>query len=123
LKPLCDKCVNLDDYSLFFSHTNKKMSSTIPDVLQQLTQGKITQDEASVLIAQMTALEVSKKNTKPAVYYKVSQKGAISIYGIRKLPITLYVSEIDTIKKLICHEDYDKFLEENKDELSLPALK
>lgn len=50
--------------------------------------------------------------------YKISQKGAISFYGIRRFPITLYFDELKTImntcmKSVDFSDDFVKFLEYN----------
>ncbi|NUQ64724.1 MAG: hypothetical protein HUU20_19855 [Pirellulales bacterium] len=47
----------------------------------------MTVDEASKLLAE---LETRKPGT---LYCKVSEKGAISVYGLQRMPVTLYVEQ------------------------------
>ncbi len=78
--------------------------SDITNILSKLTMGEITQEQAKKLI------EESNKQ----ITYKVSEKGAISFYGIRKLPITLYLDEVNKLKDVFINEDFNSFIDKNK---------
>ena len=59
---------------------------TNEEILQKVASGEISPDEAAKLI----------KTTAPprgTLYCKVSEKGAISIYGLQRMPVTLYVEQ------------------------------
>ena len=56
------------------------------DVLAKLQSGELSVDEASKLLEE----EAPKRGT---LYCKVSQKGAVSVYGLQRMPVTLYVEQ------------------------------
>jgi hypothetical protein len=49
------------------------------------------------------------------VYLKVSDKGAVSLYGLGRFPVTLYQEQWDTI--LTMADEIRKFIAENRDRL------
>jgi len=60
-----------------------------------------------------------KENTKlknKELTLKVSEKGAISVYGLRKFPITLYKDEM--LKVLDMSEEIREFIENNENDLT-----
>jgi hypothetical protein len=71
-------------------------------------------DSKDKRIAELEKQLEEAKNNK--VQIKVSTKGAIQINGIRRLPITLYKTEMETI--LDMKEKIIKFIQENKDDLA-----
>tara|TARA_B100001094_G_C17425676_1_gene436715 strand:- start:210 stop:437 length:228 start_codon:yes stop_codon:yes gene_type:complete len=71
-------------------------------------------DSKDKRIAELEKQLEEAKNNK--VQLKVSTKGAIQINGIRRLPITLYKTEMETI--LAMNEKITKFIEDNKDDLA-----
>jgi hypothetical protein len=56
------------------------------DVLAKVQAGEITVEEAAKLLED----EAPKRGT---LYCKVSQKGAVSVYGLQRMPVTLYVEQ------------------------------
>lgn len=58
------------------------------EILQSLVKGKVTEEEAEQLIA-MNEAERQTGN----LILKVSAKGALSIYGLGRWPMTLYVEQ------------------------------
>ena len=87
--------------------------SSNKEILGLLAAGSITLNEAQ---SKMEALEKKKSAN---IRYKVSQKGAISIYGLRRMPITLYIGELEAIVELFTgsndwNDEFTGFLEENK---------
>lgn len=46
------------------------------------------------------------------VSYKVSEKGALSIYGLGRFPVTLYLSQFDAVAA--AWEDIKAFVEANR---------
>ena len=77
--------------------------------------------ETDALIKRIETLEQQLKTERMSkVQLKVSQKGAIQINGIRRLPITLYRSEIETIFSM--KDDINAFIEEHTDELATKGI-
>lgn len=74
-------------------------------VLAKLAAGEITADEASKLLDE---LEQSKKG---ALYCKVSEKGAVSVYGLQRMPVTLYVEQWERL--LDFADEIRQFMQEN----------
>lgn len=74
------------------------------EIFQKLSDGIITPEEA----------EKQMESLQKEVTLKVTQKGCIGIYGIRRLPISLYVEEFNKIKEKIDDGTFESFIEENK---------
>jgi hypothetical protein len=72
------------------------------------------QEELSRLRAENEALR-QKRNT--AVSMKVSEKGAVSVYGLGRFPVTLYQEQWQ--KLLAMADDIRTFIEENKSRLKV----
>ena len=56
------------------------------DILAQVASGAISVEEATKLFEAAEA----KRGT---LYCKVSEKGAISVYGLQRMPVTLYTEQ------------------------------
>lgn len=59
--------------------------------------------------------EALKANEKKGLRLQVSQKGAVSLYGIRRFPITFYADEWDTVLGMT--DDIRAFIAEHDAEL------
>jgi hypothetical protein len=70
------------------------------------------------LKAQLAALQEKVKTREHrAIDFKVSEKGAVSVYGLGRFPVTLYYEQW---VRLLDHVDQLRaFLEENKPSLKL----
>jgi len=68
------------------------------------------------LKARLAELEANKHRTG-SISSKVSDKGAVSVYGLGRFPVTLYYEQ--WIKLLDRAQDLRDFLEENKSKLKL----
>jgi hypothetical protein len=70
------------------------------------------------LKAQLAALqEKVKTRDRRSIEFRVSEKGAVSVYGLGRFPVTLYYEQWT---KLLDHVDQLRgFLEENKPNLKL----
>lgn len=70
------------------------------------------------LKAQLAALqEKVKTRERRALEFRVSEKGAVSVYGLGRFPVTLYYEQWT---RLLEHVDQlREFLEENKPSLKL----
>jgi hypothetical protein len=76
------------------------------------TSSEAIQAELERLRAENAALK-QKKNS--SVSMKVSEKGAVSVYGLGRFPVTLYQEQ--WTKLLALSDDIKTFIEENKAQL------
>lgn len=84
--------------------------STKEAILGAVASSKLSIDEASKLLA---ALEKPKQ----ALHAKVSEKGAVSVYGLQRMPVTLYLGQWE---RLLEYADTLKaFIEANRSKLSV----
>ena len=60
---------------------------TKEEILAKVATGQIPVEEASKL------LEKAEQAKKASLYCKVSEKGALSVYGLQRMPVTLYVEQ------------------------------
>lgn len=56
------------------------------EILAKLAAGEISAEDAAKLLDQA-------EQPKRGLYCKVSPKGAISLYGLQRMPVTLYVEQ------------------------------
>lgn len=75
------------------------------EILAKLAAKEISVEEASKLLSQ---LEQPKRGQ---LYCKVSEKGAVSVYGLQRMPVTLYVEQWERL--LNFGDDIRAFLKEN----------
>jgi hypothetical protein len=75
-----------------------------------------TKEELLARIAELERQAGQKKSVGP-LSFKVSEKGAVSVYGMGRFPVTLYYEQ--WLKLLGAAEDLRAFLEENKSRLKL----
>jgi hypothetical protein len=61
--------------------------------------------------------QAGQKKNSGNLSLKVSEKGAVSVYGLGRFPVTLYYEQ--WIKLLAAAEEIHRFLEENKSRLKL----
>ena len=79
------------------------------EILAKLASGEIDIDEAKHLLADI------ERKQKGSLYCKVSQKGAISVYGLQRMPVTLYVEQWQRL--LDFGDDIRTFAAEHESEL------
>jgi hypothetical protein len=72
------------------------------------------QHELERLRAENEALR-SQKRTAGTLAFKVSDKGAVSVYGLGRFPVTLYQEQWD--KLLAQTEELRRFINENRERL------
>jgi hypothetical protein len=75
------------------------------EILAKLAAGELKVEEASKMLAEIAE---PKRGT---LYCKVSEKGAISVYGLQRMPVTLYVEQWQRL--LDFSEEIRKFMTEN----------
>ncbi len=77
------------------------------EILAQVAAGQLSVDEAAKLLAEDT----SKRGS---LYCKVSAKGAMSLYGLQRMPVTLYIEQWQRL--LGFSDDIQAFLKEHDSE-------
>ena len=82
--------------------------------MQEVNESKRTRAE---LVAELEALKKELREAGKAVSFKVSEKGGVSMYGLGRFPVTLYLSQWQTVINNI--EGLKEFLEANKDRLAV----
>ena len=83
------------------------------NVANQATMARIAELEA--MQAELKALKAQVKNT---IRMKVSQKGAVSIYGLQRMPVTLYAEQWEKIIDMCESGDLGTFIMSNEDKLT-----
>jgi len=79
------------------------------EILAKLAAGQLAVDEASKLLSD---LETTRRGN---LYCKVSQKGALSLYGLQRMPVTLYVEQWERL--LGFADELRAFIKEHNAEL------
>jgi hypothetical protein len=75
-----------------------------------------TEDPAAELARLRAENEQLKKAAKPGtVSFKVSEKGGVSVYGMGRFPVTLYVEQWETL--LSRADDLRAFIDANRGQL------
>ena len=74
------------------------------DILAKLAAGELKVEEASKLLAE-------NEPKRGSLYCKVSEKGAVSVYGLQRMPVTLYVEQWTRL--LDFSDDLRQFLKDN----------
>jgi hypothetical protein len=80
------------------------------EILAKVRAGELSDDEADRLLSE---LETPKRGT---LYCKVSPKGAISVYGLQRMPVTLYVEQWERL--IAFSAEITKFAQANSANLS-----
>ena len=81
-------------------------------LLQQLQSGQISLEACQELIQKKTT-------SKSQVQYKTTPKGCIGFYNVRRMPISLYVEELEQILSTVLQPNYkfstefQQFLDKN----------
>jgi hypothetical protein len=83
---------------------------TKDEVLKSLALGEITVEEASRMLAD---IEQPKRGT---LYCKVSEKGGVSVYGLQRMPVTLYMQQWERLLEF--GDQIRQFMKENEAHLS-----
>lgn len=74
--------------------------------------------ELAALKAELAAM---KAQQMAKVHFKVSDKGAVSVYGLGRFPVTLYGSQWDALLAETNLTKLRAFIEENRSKLSVKA--
>ncbi len=77
---------------------------TKEEILKKLQAGELSVEDAT---KQLNELDAPKRG----LYCKVSEKGAVSVYGLQRMPVTLYVEQWTRLLEFA--EDLKRFMQEN----------
>jgi len=78
------------------------------EILEKVAKGEIPVQEASKLLEQT-------ETRRGTLYCKVSPKGALSLYGLQRMPVTLYIEQWERL--LGFSDELRKFMTEHDSEL------
>lgn len=67
------------------------------------------------LLARIAQLESTRK--APSMGFKVTDKGGVSVYGLGRFPVSLYLSQWERLFEKI--DDLKAFIAENRDKLAV----
>lgn len=79
-------------------------------ILAQLAGGKLTQEQA------LAQLKTAPKSNGGSLSCKVSEKGALSVYGLQRMPVTLYAEQWERL--LGFADNIRDFIKQRNGELS-----
>jgi hypothetical protein len=96
------------DAAAFADGRTKENDVKKEEVLAKVASGDLSIEEASKMLAD----EAPKRGT---LYCKVSPKGAVSVYGLQRMPVTLYVEQWERL--LGFSDDIRGFLKDHDSEL------
>ena len=74
-----------------------------------------TYEELKAKVAELQKQQTGRRGGE--LSFKVSEKGAVSVYGMGRFPVTLYYEQWKRL--LAAAPQLQEFLEENKDKLKL----
>ncbi|HEY4089145.1 MAG TPA: hypothetical protein VGM43_24620 [Bryobacteraceae bacterium] len=74
-------------------------------------------EDVQAELARLRAENEALKQRRGSTSIKVSEKGAVSVYGLGRFPVTLYQEQWQ--KLLGMGDDIKTFIEENKDKLKV----
>ena len=80
------------------------------EILEKLAAGALSVEEANRLLAE------AEQKKRGSLYCKVSQKSALSVYGLQRMPVTLYVEQWERL--LDFADDIRQFAKVNESGLS-----
>lgn len=75
------------------------------EILAKVQAGELPLEEAKKLLAE------AEKRPRGTLYCKVSQKGAVSVYGLQRMPVTLYAEQWERL--LAFGDEVRSFIQEN----------
>ena len=88
---------------------------TVQDILTKVASKEISAEEGSKLIA---SLSKGNGNGQGKITYKVSEKGAVSAYGLGRFPVTLYAEQWERLDSEDERKRRQQFLKDHAKELT-----
>ncbi|HVC92427.1 MAG TPA: hypothetical protein VND64_01995 [Pirellulales bacterium] len=80
------------------------------EILAKLAAGELKVEEASKLLAE------TETKDRRNLYCKVSEKGGLSVYGLQRMPVTLYAGQWERL--LDFSDTIRAFIKENEGKLN-----
>ena len=92
---------------------------TREEILKKLAENKLTVEEAAEQLAKL----IAAPHAAGKLLCKVSRKGAVSLYGLQRMPVTLYVEQWERLFAFA--KEFEAFVKkwEGKDFKGLSATK
>ena len=87
--------------------------TSLDQIVAAVAAGKLNVDTASALLHKL------QRSAPKALTAKVSDKGAVSLYGLQRLPVTLYVGQWERL--LAFADELKAFIEANRSKLSVKS--
>jgi len=81
----------------------------------------LTDNERTELERLRKQAAVREAQEKRGLSFKVSEKGAVSVYGLGRFPVTLYQEQWEKLFSAV--DDLKHFIEENREKLKAKAAK
>jgi hypothetical protein len=78
------------------------------EILEKVAAGEISVEQAKTLLAE-------SEPKRGSLYCKVSEKGAVSVYGLQRMPVTLYLEQWGRL--LDFGDEIRSFIKENDSKL------
>jgi len=79
-------------------------------VLALVASGAVTIEQALTRINELSSPQGGR------IHFKVSEKGALSVYGLQRMPVTLYVGQWERLLRHV--DELTKFAQANADKLA-----
>ena len=81
------------------AEAEKAYAAAIAALLEQLLAGKIKADEYTTKAAKALKVRDAAMIIPLGISCKVSAKGAVSVYGLQRMPVTLYMEQWERMEK------------------------
>ena len=85
--------------------------TSLDQIVAAVAAGKLNVDTASALLQKL------QRSAPKALTVKVSAKGGMSVYGLQRMPVTLYVGQWERL--LAFADDLKAFIDAHRGELSV----
>ena len=87
---------------------------TKEEILLKVASGEITPEQAGKLL-------LTDAPARGTLYCKVSEKGGLSVYGLQRMPVTLYVEQWTRLLEFV--PTLKQFMADNDDKLKRKEAK
>ena len=87
---------------------------TKEEILLKVASGEITSEQAGKLL-------LTDAPARGTLYCKVSEKGGLSVYGLQRMPVTLYVEQWTRLLEFV--PTLKQFMADNDDKLKRKEAK
>ena len=91
------------------------------ELLKLLTPDKSGRTLATIDDVMAGQAEIAPKAAVKALYAKVAEKGGISLYGLQRMPVTLYVEQWERVEAFLAGAEWAQFKADNTAKFSRKA--